>query len=92
MRRIRVKWLSPILLLMLFGITGCGSIRHIVHQPGETGVITQDSKVTVAMPDKDGALVEGAATLPAGTLIRIPKGREELIDTLKAAGVKVNGQ
>ena len=50
-------------------------------------------KVPAALlPTKDGELLEGEAILNPGTMIYIPKTKEEVINRLKEAGVKFHEQ
>ena len=92
--KIPPKWLSRTLLLTtaLTMLSGCvGGTRHVIQGAGRTGVALGDG--TYAMADKDGGLAVGkldSKELPAGTLIKVPATRQEILDALKAAGVKVN--
>lgn len=92
--KIPLKWLSLTLLSMtvLTLPSGCvGGTRHVIQGAGRTGVALGDG--TYAMSDKDGSLAVGKLDnkeLPAGTLILVPATKQEVLDALKAAGVKVN--
>lgn len=69
---------------------GCLGTRNIAIPNGATGVVTGKGRATVAFPDAKGELTPGAYDLQPGDLVRRPKSDQEVIDTLKAAGVKVN--
>ncbi len=81
------KWALALVLLTMLGATGCGT-RHVAIPDGATGICVGKGKV--AFPDKNGALAVGSYQPEAGDLIRRPRDESEVLETLKAAGVKVN--
>ena len=83
----RQKLVLALGLLMVLGMTSCGT-RHIAIPSGATGIVLK--KGVVAFPDSSGKLTPGAYEGEPGDLIRRPKSTQELIDTLKAAGIKVD--
>lgn len=63
----------------------------MIQGAGRTGVSLGDGQY--AMSDKDGGLAVGELQTkhpPAGTLILVPETKQEVLDALKKAGVKVS--
>ena len=87
--KIPLKLASLTLFLMAFGLTGCGT-RHVLQTAGQTGVILRKGSAFGAFPDEKGNLTPGEIELAPGTLVRVPLNEQEVIDALKAAGVKFN--
>ena len=61
----------------------------MIQGAGRTGVSLGNGEY--AMSDKDGGLAVGTLETkhpPPGTLIKVPETRQDIIDALKAAGVK----
>lgn len=88
MRQTLQRLRNLMLFLMLSGLAGCAT-KHVIHSPGETGIILKRQKADAAFADKTGQLVEGQTTIPAGTFIRLPKDDKETLETLRAMGVKL---
>ena len=62
---------------LLLSLSGCGT-RTILVQPGETLALAKPVDAVVFAPDKVGTLVESPATLPAGTLVKVPASAVQL--------------
>lgn len=78
---------SLTLLLMLPGMLGCvGGTKHIAQGTGQTGIHLGKGKT--AFPNAKGELEVGKYELAPGDMIRRPKSEQEVIDALKASGVK----
>lgn len=82
-----------LLCLCLILLPGCvfsrTKVKHNMTPPGATGFVTEQVEIPSALlPDKNGELLEGKAVLNPGTMIYIPKTKEEVVQRLKDAGVK----
>jgi len=78
-------------LMMALTLLGCTS--HTIQTHGQTGVSLGNGRY--AFPNAKGELEVGELNhkdLPAGTLVRVPKTEQEVIDALKDAGAKFDGQ
>lgn len=69
-------------------LTGCGGNSHHLQTNGATGIGLGEEEVDAAFPDANGKLIIGKTRLTPGTLIHLPKTKQEVIDTLKGAGAK----
>ena len=81
-----LRSLTLLLLASLtLSLTGCG--REYVAQPaGQTGISLGGDRFM--FPGKDGEPTIGTLKMPAGVLVRFPKSEDEVISTLRAAGMK----
>lgn len=92
-QRMRCCLVCLLVCLLAPLMAGCvcskARVKHNMTPPGAVGFIVQPAAVAaVLLPNKDGELVAGPALLNPGTMIYIPKTGEEVIERLKAAGVK----
>ena len=76
------------MLLTMPLLAGClGGREHVIQLPGSTGVSLGNNRYVFG--DAEGKPVIGEIkTLPAGAMVRLPKTEAEVIETLKAAGLK----
>lgn len=89
MSQILRKLLSLTLISIMLGTAGCAT-RHTIQTNGQTGISLGEG--LYAFPNAKGELEPGKLNhkdFPAGTMIRVPKTRQEVIDALKESGVKI---
>lgn len=83
------------LMLTLCGVvislmTGCAK-EHVLHgQDQEVGVILAPARTKKAAMSggKDGKMSVGEVVLPPGTVFKTTKNAQQIVDELKAKGVK----
>jgi hypothetical protein len=83
------KMLGSVALIFL---CGCGGTTHTIQSNGQEGMSLGNGEYL--FPDGKGELKAGKLTSkqpPAGTLIRNPKTKTEVLEWLKKQGVKLEG-
>lgn len=76
----------------LFVLSGCGGTTHTIQSNGQEGMSLGNGEYL--FPDAKGDLKAGkltSKTPPAGTIIRNPKSKTEVLEWLKKIGVKMDG-
>lgn len=70
-----LKMSGALILALSLLLAGCGKTAYFIR-PGTTTVNQKDTKMMLAVPDKDGNLVPGVeAIVPVGALIRVAPDR-----------------
>lgn len=90
--KILPKWAKLAGLCLMLGTMGCMGTKHVAIPNGSTGqILKRGGTVKAAFPGADGRLEVGQYEVQAGDLIRRPKTEAEVVEALKSAGARFDG-